>query len=245
MLLLDTVGIAPERVPNVAGVWYADRLVYQDSGLTTIANSGDPVGGWSPVQGVLPAFSQSAGKRPTRQGNAVVFDGVDDVMSYASNTLMNAASRTVIAVASAPAMTTTQGLFSAGNAEWYVGGTGSGAPSPGRMISSWEDASATQRTESAGGINHFDGTPRVYAWRHTTIGASVTVDHWRDVTLISQAARADGMNVRAYSTWYLGAFASTALFGNWTLYALTLLSEAASDALLFGIIKNWRDRFRV
>lgn len=240
MLLLDTVGIAPERVPNVAGVWYADRLVYQDSGLTTIANSGDPVGGWSPCQGVLPAFSQSAGKRPTRQGNAVVFDGVDDVMSYAGNTLMNVASRTVIAVASAPSPGGTVGLFSNAGANWYVGGAGGGV-----MRSNWANTAGTTQNLAAAPTGLFDEKPHVYAWRFTTSGVNVLVEHWRDLEAGASVTRTDGMQATTASTWYLGAFSASSLFGAWTVYALTLLSEAASDALLFGIIKHWRDRFRV
>lgn len=44
MLLLDTAGIAPERDPAIAGAWYGDRLTYQNTALTTIAQNGDPAG---------------------------------------------------------------------------------------------------------------------------------------------------------------------------------------------------------
>lgn len=243
--LLPIPGVAPETIPNVAGVWYDDRNVFSDDAGSIPAAIGVNVALWRPVAGSLPAFAQTdPAKRPTRQAGGMAFDGSADVMSYTGNALLNATSRSFLALVSAPAMTATRALFSSANPNWYVGGTGSGGLN-GRMISSWGDAGAVQRTESGGGVNWFDGMLHVYVWRHATAGVNVTVEHWRDWTPITQAQRTDGMLVSSYATWHLGAFSAAALFGAWTIRALALFDTAISDALRDAITHYWKATYRL
>lgn len=232
--------LRPEDVSGVGGVWYGDRQTYSDTALLTPAGPGQSIGGWASVAGSLPAFVQAtADRRPLRHGAAIVFDGVDDLMAYTGNTLMNAASRTVMAVVSAAPAAATRPLFSANAAaNWYVGQTGGSVPN-GRMISNWQDAGAVARNLASGNAA-FDGLPHVYTWRHTTNGANVVVEHWRDADGIATTTRTDGMNATTHSTWNIGAFAAGSLNGAWTVSALAIFPFALSEAQRLGILAYWQ-----
>lgn len=75
---------------SIVGEWRADKSpLYTTTGRTTLAtNSADPVGSWSDLRGSNHAGQASASLRPTYNPNglatgkpAVIFDGVDDVLS--------------------------------------------------------------------------------------------------------------------------------------------------------------------
>lgn len=241
MLILPRRGdLLPERVPGVAGVWYDDRNVFADAGASVPAAIGADVAAWLPVAGALPAWSQSdSGKRPTRQAAGIVFDGTSDVLSYAGNSVMAATSRTVIALLSAAAPGGTVGLLSAAAANWYVGAGGGGV-----MRSNWANAAATTQALASAPTGLFDSTPRVYAWRHATSGSDVTIQHWRDGVAGASISRTDGMQASAPTTWFLGAYNGSSLYGAWTIRALALFATALDDAAIAAITASWRRRYR-
>jgi len=222
------------------GVWYDDQRVFADTAGTTPAELGTAVASWFPVAGTLPAWTQTTStRRPVRDFTGVVFDGSDDVLLM-SSTALNAQSRTVLAVLAAPAASATRPWVSSGAANWYVGQTG-GSGLDGRLISNWQDASLVTRTLATSVVvPACDATPHGYAWRHTTSGSTVTIDHWRDASLLATTTRTDGMASTAHATWYLGAFASGSLHGMWTVRALAIVLTSLSVAQIGGILAYWR-----
>lgn len=232
-------GIDPATIVGSGGIYYYNENVWNDTNLTTGCIVGDGLGGWSPVAGSLPTFLQAtAAKKPTRTVSGIYFDGTSDAMSFAGNTTLNTKAHTVMLIGKHPTSSTTKPLISAGSANWYVGVAG-GSSLNGRFISSYLDASNTQRTVNTAPADMFNDTEHLYVWQQDISGDNVTITHWRDADQANTVTNSGGVQTSTYSTWYLGGFTTTALYGNWTIKALAIFPFALTDAQRLGILTYW------
>jgi len=80
--------LPPDQIAATVGWWRADLGVFQDSGLTTVAGDGDPIGGWVDQVGSVDMIQTVNPKRPVRiaadtrfnSQSSIDFDGGNDFL---------------------------------------------------------------------------------------------------------------------------------------------------------------------